>query len=78
MQSVLTRGYAPQSSSSNFFQRLRLWFDVWSERRALATLDRRMLADLGIDETAAQREAARPMWDVPPARDMGGLYGFDR
>ncbi len=78
MQRVLTSTYAPRSTGRNVFSRLRLWLDLWAERRMLANLDRRMLADLGIDEQAALREAGRPMWDVPRDRDYGGRYGLDR
>ncbi|GAB5375625.1 MAG: DUF1127 domain-containing protein [Acuticoccus sp.] len=78
MQTVLTRGYAPRATQSTLFGRLRLWLDLWSERRALAQLDRRMLADLGIDADAAMLEASRPMWDVPRLRDAGRRYGYDR
>ena len=35
------------------------------ERRALAKLDARGLADIGLDRSQAAREAARPVWDVP-------------
>lgn len=69
MQSVLTRGYIRHTARGSFLARLRLWLDLWSERRALASLDPRMLADLGIDEHAARHEATRPMWDVPRNRD---------
>lgn len=34
-------------------------------RRALGFLDPRLMRDAGIDVEAAQREAARPFWDVP-------------
>lgn len=47
---------------------LRLWLDLWSERRALRGLDARLLEDIGIDAECAEREATRRPWDVPPAR----------
>jgi len=34
------------------------------ERRTLATLDDRMLADIGINRLEAERETARAPWDV--------------
>ena len=40
-------------------------FDVWRSRRALAQLDETRLQDIGIDPAAAQREARKPVWDVP-------------
>ncbi|MGB0661149.1 MAG: DUF1127 domain-containing protein [Mangrovicoccus sp.] len=48
-------------------QKYSVW-DLWGlirQRRALAELDAHLLADLGLTETEAQREAARPVWDVP-------------
>lgn len=76
MQTVLTRGYAPHTiRNRNIFARIRLWLDLWAERRSLAALDQRMLADLGLTEYTAQREAARPMWDVPSNREHHG--GFE-
>ena len=44
---------------------LGTYFDVWKQRRALARLDMSTLKDLGISQAAAQREAARPFWDLP-------------
>ena len=46
----------------------RLWLEVWSERRALATLDPNLLADIGIDRNDALREASRGFWDIPASR----------
>jgi len=78
METVLTRRYAPGTTRLQLFGRIKLWLDVWSERRTLERLDRRMLADIGIEESSARYEAARPMWDVPAARDGGLRYGLDR
>lgn len=36
------------------------------QRRRLATLDDRLLDDIGLDRDAARAEAARPIWEVPP------------
>ncbi len=41
---------------------------VWNlvrQRHALAALDARLLADVGIDADAAAQESARPAWDLP-------------
>ena len=48
----------------------RIWtaFQVARERRALAGLDSRALADLGLSEAAARREAGRSFWDIPAGR----------
>lgn len=35
------------------------------QRRQLLMLDPRLLEDIGLDRAAAEREAARPDWDVP-------------
>ena len=52
--------------------RLRLpigqWIRVARERQQLARLSERELADMGIDASAAAREAARPFWDLPRSR----------
>lgn len=36
------------------------------ERRILATLDDRMLADVGLNRLDAERESARAPWDIQP------------
>ena len=41
---------------------------VARERRALAGLDARELADIGLDRETARREAGRGLLDLPPAR----------
>lgn len=47
------------------FERLSILAAVTRQRRALARLDAHQLADLGLSPEAAQREANRPIWDVP-------------
>lgn len=46
--------------------RALLSIEAWAERRrsrnALAALDDRMLADLGLNRAAAQAEAEKPFW----------------
>jgi uncharacterized protein YjiS (DUF1127 family) len=47
----------------------RLW--IWHilglmrQRRDLARMDDRMLADIGVTRSEAMIEAGRPIWDVP-------------
>ncbi|MEM1160829.1 MAG: DUF1127 domain-containing protein [Pseudomonadota bacterium] len=41
---------------------------VAKERRALANLDDRTLADIGLNHLQASREASRPIWDLPVGR----------
>ena len=38
------------------------WIERVQQRRALARLDDRLLADIGISRVDAMREAARPGW----------------
>ena len=38
---------------------------VWQQRRVLARLDDARLYDIGLSRADAQREAKRPLWDVP-------------
>jgi uncharacterized protein YjiS (DUF1127 family) len=38
------------------------WRDRVRSRRVLATLDDRMLRDVGIDHATARRESAMPFW----------------
>jgi len=44
---------------------LRHVLDVWRSRRALARLDARALADIGVSAKSAHSEASKPIWDVP-------------
>lgn len=39
--------------------------DAYRSRRALAALTPERLEDLGLTAQQAQKEAARPIWDVP-------------
>ena len=48
--------------------RVRLWLDLWSERRTLRGLDARALADLGLTPGDVRRETVRPFYDVPRGR----------
>jgi uncharacterized protein YjiS (DUF1127 family) len=41
---------------------VRLWKRRIVQRRELATLDARMLRDIGVTRTEAQHEAAKPFW----------------
>lgn len=38
------------------------WHERMKSRRMLASLDERMLRDVGLDQATAQREADRPFW----------------
>jgi len=43
---------------------LTLALNIQSERKALAGLDARLLADIGVSAQDAGIEAQRPMWDL--------------
>jgi uncharacterized protein YjiS (DUF1127 family) len=45
-----------------FVDLIFLWHERARGRRQLATLDHRMLADIGIDTATAMNEADRPFW----------------
>jgi uncharacterized protein YjiS (DUF1127 family) len=44
---------------------LRRALSVQRQRARLATLDDRMLRDIGLTRAEAEAEATRPAWDVP-------------
>jgi uncharacterized protein YjiS (DUF1127 family) len=46
---------------------LRLWRQRAQERRALAALDDRLLADIGVTRADAERECAAPFWHPAPS-----------
>lgn len=52
----------------SLMRRIALMLSVWRERRDLAALDRRALADLGLAPGDVARETRRPPWDTPAAR----------
>jgi uncharacterized protein YjiS (DUF1127 family) len=45
--------------------RLLRWHELARQRRALLTLDDRLLKDIGTTRAEAQREASRPFWSDP-------------
>jgi uncharacterized protein YjiS (DUF1127 family) len=50
---------------TTLFARLSTLLSVWEERRTLASLDERTLADLGLSKADVEREATRSMFDIP-------------
>ena len=44
---------------------LSRWIMLARSRHALARLDDRTLADIGLTREEAENEAGRPFWDVP-------------
>lgn len=57
-----TRSLAPRLS---IFGWLMAAHDVWRSRRQLASLDHDRLEDIGLTRRSAEKEANRPIWDVP-------------
>ena len=55
-------------SLAGLFRLISTAWKITRERRALANLDDRMLADMGISSDSAAHEAARPFWDLPGNR----------
>lgn len=53
---------------ASWARRLFLALSVADERRALARLSPRELADIGLSDAQARQEAARPIWDLPAKR----------
>jgi uncharacterized protein YjiS (DUF1127 family) len=53
---------APRPGLRSALDAVFLWHERAKSRRTLATLDDRMLRDLGIDQATARREAAQPFW----------------
>jgi len=53
--------------------RLLRWHDLAHQRRALLSLDERMLKDIGITRADAVREARRAFWrdTIDPSSDRG-------
>lgn len=41
------------------------YIDLYRQRRALASMDKAQLMDLGLTREEAEIEAARPIWDAP-------------
>ncbi|MGR3503922.1 DUF1127 domain-containing protein [Pseudaestuariivita sp.] len=52
-------------TSGTLLQRLFAFDALFRQRRALATLDRAALEDLGLTHADVAREAKRPVWDAP-------------
>ena len=44
--------------------RVLTWVEVTRQRRQLASLDNRMLSDIGFSRADVAREIDRPFWDV--------------
>jgi uncharacterized protein YjiS (DUF1127 family) len=48
--------------ATRLFDRLQAWQEHAHSRRVLASLDERMLRDIGIDRATAVKESTTPFW----------------
>jgi uncharacterized protein YjiS (DUF1127 family) len=55
------------SRRGRFLDRLNAVLALHRSRTRLAALDAHLLDDIGLDRSAAQEEANRPVWDAPAA-----------
>ena len=62
---TLTHAHPRSARRTGFFATVRLAYDAWRSRRALAALEDTALRDIGLTRDEAQAEANRPIWDVP-------------
>jgi uncharacterized protein YjiS (DUF1127 family) len=65
MSSVARTSFSPLSRSISLIGATFSLLALSRSRQALADLDANALADIGITEAEARREATRPVWDVP-------------
>lgn len=65
---ILATIHPDRPARPSLVRRFVLMLALWNERRALAILDRRALADLGLSPDDVARETRRPPWDMPAAR----------
>lgn len=52
----------PQLNTRSLLARVREWQQRAVQRQALASLDQRMLDDIGVDSVDAAIEARKPFW----------------
>ncbi|MEM6973311.1 MAG: DUF1127 domain-containing protein [Pseudomonadota bacterium] len=55
-------------TSQGLGKRIVKWLSIMNERRRLATLDERMLRDIGVAPEQVSAEVERPFWDVTSRR----------
>jgi len=61
---AIDRTYARPARTS-VLKTLKTVYVTWQQRQVLKSLDDAALADIGISARDAQKEAAKPIWDVP-------------
>ena len=62
---MFTAAYTPALTRRTARASLGHLFSVWTQRRALRSLDADALRDIGLTRTEAKAEASRPFWDAP-------------
>ncbi len=60
--SLLPRSVSVSWSLVRTVDTLLLWHERIKSRRVLASLDERMLRDIGMDHATARRESGTPFW----------------
>ncbi|PCH69494.1 MAG: hypothetical protein COC12_09220 [Rhodobacteraceae bacterium] len=67
MISTTCPGVTTKSASTGFsvIASLSRFHAVWTQRKALKSLDSAALQDIGVTRAQAQAEAKRPVWDAP-------------
>ncbi|WP_341368770.1 DUF1127 domain-containing protein [Yoonia sp. BS5-3] len=56
---------APRADHPTLLQRIANMASVYRQRKALRSLEPHLLADIGITQTEAAQESAKPVWNVP-------------
>ena len=59
---VASRSPVGPMAMAKWLRIIGAWYERGRQRRALASLDDRMLGDVGIARSAAAREIAKPFW----------------
>ena len=59
---ALRQGSGPRALLANACKMLYIWHERAKSRKVLASLDDRLLNDIGIDVVERDRECAKPFW----------------
>ncbi len=62
---AVRRVRAQTNQPRGLFYTLARMMAAQRQRNALSTLDEQQLQDVGLNQQDAQKEAARPAWDLP-------------
>lgn len=62
-EKILPQSNAKESVMNNAgFGQIKVWIERSRQRKSLATLDERMLSDIGFTATQAREEFSKPFW----------------